>query len=96
MIGARVTVQLKRSVLDPQGDAVRRSLGTLGHDNVRDVRIGRVIELVLDETDHERAGQQVEAMCSELLANPVIEGWSWELVDASTVGGLLREEAPCG
>ncbi len=76
---ARVHVTLKRGVLDPQGDAVRHALGGLGFEGVRDVRMGKVIELELDETDAEAARARVARMCETLLANTVIENYAIEL-----------------
>jgi len=73
---ARVHVMLKTGVLDPQGEAVRHALGTLGFDGVTGVRQGKVIELDLEETDKERAQAAVDAMCEKLLANTVIESYS--------------------
>ncbi len=78
---ARVHVMLKTGVLDPQGEAVRHALGSLGFDGVEGVRQGKVIELDLAETDRGRAEEQVRAMCEKLLANTVIERYSVELTD---------------
>ncbi len=77
---ARVHVMLKNGVLDPQGDAVRHALGSLGFDGVEGVRQGKVIELDLAETDAAKARESVTAMCEKLLANTVIESYSVELV----------------
>ena len=77
---ARVHVMLKTGVLDPQGEAVRHALGTLGFDGVEGVRQGKVIELDLTETDEAAARDTVAAMCEKLLANTVIESYSVELV----------------
>lgn len=76
---ARVHVTLKRGVLDPQGEAVRHALGSLGFDGVGEVRIGKVIELDLDAADPAGARAQVEAMCRALLANTVIENFEVEI-----------------
>ncbi len=76
---ARVHVMLKNGVLDPQGEAVRNALGTLGFDGVSGVRQGKVIELILTETDAEKARAQVNEMCEKLLANTVIESYSVEI-----------------
>ncbi len=76
---ARVHVALKPSVLDPQGEAIRQALGTLGHEGVASVRQGKLLELELAETDAEAARAQVEKMCEALLANPVIENWTIEV-----------------
>ena len=91
MIGARVRVTLRDSVLDPQGAVVTRSLHALGHDSVSHVRVGRLIELVVDETDPQLARESIETMCTQLLANPVIESFDIDLVDAASITHL--EEA---
>ena len=76
----RVNVTLKPGVLDPQGAAVRHSLGALGFDGVNKVRQGKVIELDLKENDPMKAKSQVEQMCDKLLANTVIENYSVEVL----------------
>jgi phosphoribosylformylglycinamidine synthase len=76
---ARVHVMLKNGVLDPQGEAVRHALGTLGFAGVNGVRQGKVIELDLAETDPEAARAQVARMCETLLANTVIESYTVEI-----------------
>ena len=77
---ARVHVMLKTGVLDPQGEAVRHALGTLGFDGVEAVRQGKVIELDLAATDRAAAETAVRAMCEALLANTVIERYEVELL----------------
>jgi phosphoribosylformylglycinamidine synthase PurS subunit len=77
---ARVTVMLKSGVLDPQGEAVRHALGSLGFAGVNGVRQGKVIELDLAETDAAKAESVVKAMCDKLLANTVIESYRVELL----------------
>ncbi|MEM1315486.1 MAG: phosphoribosylformylglycinamidine synthase subunit PurS [Pseudomonadota bacterium] len=76
---AKVHVSLKTGVLDPQGEAIRHALGSLGFEGVEGVRQGKIIELDLAETDAEAARAEVEKMCEALLANPVIESWRIEL-----------------
>ncbi|MCI4661299.1 MAG: phosphoribosylformylglycinamidine synthase subunit PurS [Neomegalonema sp.] len=76
---ARVHVTLKNGVLDPQGEAIRQSLGALGFDGVEKVRQGKVIELLLDDGDPAAAKAKVEAMCEKLLANTVIENYAVEI-----------------
>ena len=77
---ARVTVMLKTGVLDPQGEAVRHALGSLGFAGVTGVRQGKVIELDLAETDAAKAEAAVKAMCDKLLANTVIESYRVEIL----------------
>lgn len=74
---ARVHVMLKNGVLDPQGEAVKHALGTLGFEGVDGVRQGKVIELDLADGTSEAT---VTEMCEKLLANTVIESYSVELV----------------
>jgi phosphoribosylformylglycinamidine synthase len=76
---ARVHVMLKNGVLDPQGEAVRHALGSLGFDGVEGVRQGKIIELDLTETDKDKAEARVKDMCEKLLANTVIESYSVEI-----------------
>ena len=77
---ARVHIMLKNGVLDPQGEAVRHALGTLGFESVEGVRQGKVIELDLIETEVEVAEKRVREMCEKLLANTVIETYHVEFI----------------
>ena len=78
-VKARVEVTLKRGVLDPQGEAVRHALGSLGFDGVEGVRVGKVIELELVARDRAAAEAEVRRMCEKLLANTVIEDYRVEI-----------------
>jgi len=75
---ARVVVTLKKAVLDPQGQAVTRALGSLGFSEVKDVRLGKIIELDLEAKDPVEAKKRVQDMCEKLLANTVIEEYRVE------------------
>lgn len=77
---ARVHIMLKNGVLDPQGEAVRHALATLGFEGVEGVRQGKVIELDLIETDRAAAEKRVGEMCEKLLANTVIETYHVEFI----------------
>ena len=77
---ARIKITLKSGVLDPQGKAIQNALGGLGIAGVDEVRQGKYIEVSLAETCEAEAREQVERMCRELLANTVIENYSYELV----------------
>lgn len=74
---ARVYVTLKSGVLDPAGKAIAGGLHSLGFDEVKDVRLGKFIEVELDEGSDPQA--RLEAMCDQLLANTVIEDFRVEL-----------------
>jgi phosphoribosylformylglycinamidine synthase subunit PurS len=88
---AKVYVTLKKSVLDPQGKAVQHALSTMGFGEVKDVRIGKYIELEIDCApatekggsasggDKGQAEQKIKTMCEKLLANTVIEDFKYEL-----------------
>jgi phosphoribosylformylglycinamidine synthase len=67
--------------LDPQGVTIRRALEGLGFPEVRDLRVGKIMELTLDEADRVRAQGRLEEMCRRLLANPVIEDFRCEILD---------------
>ena len=76
---ARVTVTLKNGVLDPQGKAIEGAIKGLGISGVGDVRQGKYIEVDLKESDPDKARSIVEQMCKDLLANTVIENYSYEI-----------------
>lgn len=76
---ARIKITLKNGVLDPQGRAIQNALGAMGVSGVNDVRQGKYIEVDLAETDEAKAKAAVELMCKDLLANTVIESYSYEL-----------------
>ena len=76
---AKVYVTLKKSVLDPQGKAVRQALSTMGFGEVKDVRVGKFIELDLGPVEKAEADQKMKTMCEKLLANTVIEDFKYEL-----------------
>ncbi len=76
---ATVLVRLKSEVLDPQGDAVRRALGKLGFEGVKGVRVGKLIEIDLDDAAGPDVKARLEKMADEMLANPVIEDFEIKL-----------------
>ena len=75
---ASVFVRPKEGILDPQGDAVRQSLRKLGFD-VSSARVGRVVDLDVDAHGADEARAQIERMCGQLLANPLIESFEIQL-----------------
>lgn len=79
MLKAIVYVTIKEEVLDSQGKAVEGTLQTLGFREVEKVRIGKYIEITLDTQDRAEAEKRVEAMCEQLLMNPNVENYRYEL-----------------
>ena len=78
---ATVLVRPKVGILDPQGEAVQTSLRTLGFA-VAGARVGRIVDLELEATDPVEARAEVERMCVELLANPLIESVEIQMVES--------------
>jgi phosphoribosylformylglycinamidine synthase PurS subunit len=79
MLTAKIYVTLKPGVLDAQGDTVKSALEILGFTGVEDVRIGKFMVVTLNSATREQANAQVEEMCRRLLANPVIEEYTFEV-----------------
>jgi phosphoribosylformylglycinamidine synthase PurS subunit len=80
-VRATVLVRPKQGILDPQGQAVESSLRQLGFA-VDEARIGRVVDLEVEATDAAAARAEVERMCEQLLANPLIESYEIELTES--------------
>ncbi|MBE7499462.1 MAG: phosphoribosylformylglycinamidine synthase subunit PurS [Verrucomicrobia bacterium] len=78
---ASIIITPKKAVLDPQGKTVQGALEHLGYQGVRDVRVGKYLEVELSGVDAETARQQLEAACHRFLSNPVIEDYRLELHD---------------
>lgn len=78
----RILVSLKGSVLDPQGQTVKNALHTLGYQMVRDVRQGKVFEIELEGVDRAEAEKIIPEIADRVLANPIIETFSWEILEA--------------
>jgi len=78
---AHVWVMLKSTVLDPQGQTIQRALSSLGYSEVQDVRQGKFFVLELDGLSREEATQQVERIAKDVLTNPVIEQFRFEILE---------------
>jgi phosphoribosylformylglycinamidine synthase subunit PurS len=76
---AQIYVTLRPSVLDPAGTAVQSGLKHMGYENVGSVRIGKYVELNLTAEDEAAAKAQLDQVCDQLLANPVIENYRFDL-----------------
>ena len=77
---ARVLIRPKDGILDPQGQAVERALSALGFDGTQNVRVGRLVELEVDDTS------RLREMCERLLANPLIEDYEVQVLDRPEEG----------
>lgn len=86
---AKIFVTLRPSVLDPAGVAVQSGLKQLGYDNVEQVRIGKYIELTITSTEESKARQDLENICDQMLANPVIENYHFSLKEVETQTGVF-------
>ena len=75
----KIYVTLKEGILDPQGKAVQHSLHTLGYTSVKDVRIGKYIEIDISDTSRETIEARIKEICHRLLANPIIEDFRYEI-----------------
>lgn len=78
---AHVWVMLKSTVLDPQGQTIQRALSSLGYSKVQDVRQGKFFILALDGLSREDAKTQVERIAKDVLTNPIIEEFRFEIVE---------------
>ncbi|GAB1723477.1 MAG: phosphoribosylformylglycinamidine synthase subunit PurS [Nitrospira sp. CR1.1] len=76
---AKIHVTLKQGILDPQGKAIEHALDSLGFKNAANVRVGKYMEVDVNEPDRVKADAQVKQMCEKLLANTVIEDYRYEL-----------------
>ncbi len=76
---AKIYVTLKEGILDPQGKAIEHALSVFGFHEVKEVRVGKYIEVVLSASSRDVAEQRVEEMCERLLANTVIESYRYDL-----------------
>ena len=76
---AKIHVTLKQGILDPQGKAIEHALDSLGFKHAANVRVGKYMELDVNETDKVKAEAEVKQMCEKLLANTIIEEYRYEL-----------------
>ncbi len=84
---AKIYVTLKPAVNDPQGQTVLGSLKQMGFASVEDVRIGKYLEVTIDESDQAKAREVADGICDKLLANPVIEEYRFDLQEVPATQG---------
>jgi len=86
MASVRVLIRNKPGVFDPEGEAIRGAIDRLGYQNVGEVRVGKVVDIDVDETALEGGDDalraQIEEICAEFLVNPVIERYTIEILEA--------------
>lgn len=81
MLEAEVYITLKKTVADPQGLTIKHALESLGYKSAEDVRIGKLVTLKLNVEDKKKAEKQINEMCKKLLANPIIEDYSFKITN---------------
>jgi phosphoribosylformylglycinamidine synthase subunit PurS len=86
---AKILVTLRPSVLDPAGVAVQSGLQQMGYDKVEQVRIGKYIELTITSPDEKNARQDLNNICDQMLANPVIENYRFDLIEVESQTGVF-------
>ena len=79
MFEAQIKITLKKTVADPQGLTIKHALESLGFSNLTDARMGKLINLNLNQKDRAEAEAEVNQICQKLLANPIIEDYSFEI-----------------
>ena len=81
MTKAKIYVTFKEGILDAQGATIAKALKNMGFENIRDVKIGKLIEIKFNGGSEEEVEESIKSMCDKLLANPVIEDYRFELGD---------------
>ncbi|MFA6670161.1 MAG: phosphoribosylformylglycinamidine synthase subunit PurS [Bacillota bacterium] len=81
MFYAKVYITLKKSIADPQGNAIKEALLSMEYDGVKDVRMGKLIEIKLADKSSKEAEKRVRDMCDTLLANTVIEDYTYDILE---------------
>ncbi|MFH1201579.1 MAG: phosphoribosylformylglycinamidine synthase subunit PurS [Candidatus Omnitrophota bacterium] len=79
MLKAEIYITLKQTVVDPQGETVRHALSAIGYKDLKEVRMGKLIVVQFNYQDKKKAVEEIEGMCRKLLANPVIENYSYKI-----------------
>lgn len=81
MYNVKIYVTLKKSVLDPQGTAVKDAAKSMGYKAINDVRIGKYMELKVEKTERD-IHELLDELCDKLLTNPVMEDYRYEIEEA--------------
>ncbi len=81
MLKVHVLVHLRPDIMDVQGQAIREAVRGAGHDVVDGVRVGKSFYLDIDARDADSARDEIEKLCTETLSNPLLEDYTWEVVE---------------
>jgi phosphoribosylformylglycinamidine synthase PurS subunit len=79
MYRAKILITLRKSILDPQGKAIHHALESLGLSNIREIRMGKYLEMMIDSSTAEEARKTTQEACTKLLANPVMEDFNYTI-----------------
>jgi len=79
MLEAQINITLKKTVSDPQGQTIKHALVSLNFDKLSNVRIGKYVVINIEGNDKKKAEEDVKDMCKKLLANPIIEDYSFQI-----------------
>ena len=79
MLKAEIYITLKETVVDPQGKTVKHALESMGYRGLEEVRMGKLIVVKFNYPDKKKAAKEIEGMCRKLLANPIIENYSYQI-----------------
>lgn len=79
MFLVKVYVTYKESILDPQGEAIKKAINEMGYEKITDVRLGKYFEITIDENDRSNLRGKIEEICEQLLANTTMESYSYEI-----------------
>ena len=79
MLEAKICITLKKTVADPQGLTIKHALEALSYKDIANVRVGKFIIVALNNNDKKNAAEEVDGMCKSLLANPIIEDYSYTI-----------------
>ena len=81
MVIAKVYITLKEGILDPQGQIIGKALKTQGYDNVTGVKVGKFIEMKIESENGPALKKQIDKISRELLSNPVIESYTFDIME---------------
>jgi len=79
---ARIHIFLKPSVFDPQGNTVTQSLKRIGFSQIKEIRLGKVVDIEIETSMLDEAKREIKKMCEKLLVNPVLESYEWEILNS--------------